>query len=68
MLIAAVFALGLRSLVGVVVMTVAMALVQMLDTAVGIAIHNPGQTYGPLLFTVIHVALLIWMTRSAPKS
>jgi hypothetical protein len=31
----------------------------------GSFIHNPGQTYGPLLFTVIHVALLIWMNRSA---
>jgi hypothetical protein len=68
LLIAAAFALGLRSLQGVVVMTVAMALVQMLDTVVGILIHNPGQTYGPLLFTVIHVALLIWMNRSTPQA
>jgi hypothetical protein len=68
LLIAAVFALGLRSLQGVVVMTVAMALAQMMDTAVGVAIHDPGQTYGPLLFTVIHVALLLWLNRSTPKT
>jgi hypothetical protein len=62
LLLAATFAVGRRSWGGVAAMATAMTIVQLLDTVTGILIHNPGQTYGPALFTLINLTLLIWMS------
>ena len=64
LLLATAFALGRRSWDGVTYMAIAMTIVQLLDTVAGILLHNPGQTYGPLLFTLINATLLVWLLRS----
>lgn len=65
LVLATLFAISRRSWGGVAATAVAMTVVQLLDTIVGFLIHNPGQAYGPLLFTVINAALLLWMGRAA---
>jgi hypothetical protein len=62
LLLAAAIAMGRRSWEGVATMATAMTVVQLLDTVTGVLIHNPGQTYGPGLFTLINLTLLMWMS------
>ncbi len=68
LLLAATFAVGRRSWGVVAAMATAMTIVQLLDTVTGILIHNPGQTYGPALFTLINLGLLLWMLLGAVRA
>jgi hypothetical protein len=64
LLLTTAFVMIRRSWDGVIVTTIAMTIVQLLDAVVGGLTHNPGETYGPALFAIVHAMLMLWMFRS----
>ena len=63
--LAVIYAMALRSHGGTATLAVAMTLVQLFDGIVGLHLHNPGRTYGPMVFAAINFGLLVWMNRTA---
>ena len=62
-----IYAMGLRSLGGVVALAVTMILIQLFDGIIGFRLNDPGRAYGPMAFAVINLALLLWMNRAAAR-
>ncbi len=56
-----------RSRDGVAALAAIMSLVQLLDAFVGFELHDPGRAYGPLVFSVLNLGLLWWMSRAAKQ-
>jgi hypothetical protein len=40
--------LGFRSRIGITAMVLTMSMVQLFDAVIGVLLHHPGKTYGPL--------------------
>jgi hypothetical protein len=62
--LAVIYAMMNRSRGGIAVLALVMTLVQLLDGFIGLNLHNPSRTYGPIAFAAINFALLMWMHRT----
>ena len=49
---------------GVAALALAMTLVQLLDGFIGVHLHDPSRSYGPLAFAAINFGLLLWMNQN----
>jgi hypothetical protein len=65
--LAVLYAMIMRSRGGIASLGVAMTLIQFLDGFIGLHLHDPSRTYGPLAFAAINVGLLTWMNRTRPS-
>ena|ERR1700733_12061612 len=63
--LAVTYAMAMRSRGGMATLAVAMTLVQLFDGIVGLRLHDPDRTYGPMVFAAINFGLLLWMNRAA---
>lgn len=59
LLIGVAYALMTRSRGSVIVLAAVMSIVQALDGVIGILAHDPAKIYGPFLFAVLNVVVLI---------
>jgi hypothetical protein len=59
------YAMARRSRGGITALALAMTVVQLLDGFIGLNLHDPSRTYGPIAFAAINFALLVWMSRAA---
>ena len=60
---AVLYAISRRSRGGIAALALAMTLVQLLDGFVGLHLHVPSRTYGPIAFAAINFGLLLWMNQ-----
>lgn len=60
-----IYAMARRSHGGIATLAVAMTLVQLFDAVVGLLLHDPGRSYGPVAFAAINFGLFLWMNRTA---
>jgi uncharacterized protein (DUF486 family) len=65
--LAVVAVIVVRSRAGLMGLSLAMALVQAFDAAIGFNLHDPGKTYGPLVLALVTFATLAWLWRT-PKT
>jgi hypothetical protein len=62
--LAALCAMMYRSRGGITALAFVMTLVQLMDGFIGLNLHDPSRTYGPIAFAAINFALLMWMHRT----
>jgi len=59
LLIGALYASVSRSRGSLIVLAIVMSIVQALDGIIGVLAHDPAKTYGPFLFAVLNVIVLL---------
>ncbi len=59
LLLGVLYALMIRSRGSVIVLAAVMSIVQALDGVIGVMAHDPAKTYGPFLFAVLNIVVLI---------
>jgi hypothetical protein len=64
LLIAALICAVVRSRTAVAALALVMTLVQAFDGLIGALAHDPAKTYGPLVFALANVAVLVWPLRA----
>ena len=57
-----------RSRDGIAAMAVTMGLVQLLDAVIGLLLHDPFKTCGPLVISLMTFASLAWLLRTSPDA
>jgi hypothetical protein len=65
--LAVLYAIIQRSRGGIAALSITMTLVQLVDGFIGLRLHDPSRTYGPMAFAAINLGLLMWMNRTAPS-
>lgn len=63
--IASIACIGARSRHGVMTLALTMVVVQGLDALIGLVVHDPVKTYGPLVLSIVGLASLIALYRDA---
>ncbi len=59
------YTMARRSHGGIATLAIVMILLQFFDGIIGLRLHDPSRTYGPLAFAAINLGLLLWMNRAA---